>query len=246
MKYIGQSVNIHKRWLEHKRELNKRTHHNNHLQNAWNKYGEHNFIFRVIELCDKESLDYLEQLWVSKLKTLDRNFGYNIGTPGNCCMRNRKHTKESRKKMSVWRKEHTRGKLNGFYGKKHTRKTLDKISQLLKGKFAGENNPMYGKPSPMRGKKMPIESRKKMVENHANFSGENHPRSKLKEQDVKQIIEMLLNGEKSKDISIKFNVSKSCIDGIRSHKNWKYLTKGINFKHRLAETTISQSERIKV
>ena len=57
MKYIGQSINIHKRWQEHKRELNKGTHHNDHLQNAWTLYGSKNFLFTVLELCDKESLD---------------------------------------------------------------------------------------------------------------------------------------------------------------------------------------------
>lgn len=229
MKYIGQSINIHKRWQEHKRELKKGTHHNDHLQNAWDLYGEQWFIFKVIEVCDKESLDYLEENWVNIYSTMDRTLGYNIGTPGGCCMKYRHHTKKSREKMSKWRKKHTQGKDNGFYGKKHSKETLDKISRKLKGKFAGEKNPMYGKVSPMRGKSMSEESRKKMKDNHADFKGSNHPKAKLTEDDVNIIIRMFLNGYKSKDIAIDFNVSKSCIDAIRGHKNWTYLTDGINF-----------------
>ena len=203
MKYIGQSVNIRKRWQEHKRELNKGTHHNDHLQNAWTLYGSKNFLFTVLELCDKESLDTLEKRWVETLKTMDRKCGYNIGTPGNCCMLHRHHTLSSRKKMSEWRKLHTIGKDNGFYGKKHTKSTLDKISKKLKGA--------------------------------------KHPKAKLSESDVLLIIDMFMDGKTSKEIAEVFNVSKSCTDSIRGHKNWTYLTAGITFpKHRLAETTISQ------
>lgn len=203
MKYIGQSVNIRKRWQEHRRELNKGTHHNDHLQNAWTLYGSKNFLFTVLELCDKESLDTLEKRWVETLKTMDRKCGYNIGTPGNCCMLHRHHTLSSRKKMSEWRKLHTIGKDNGFYGKKHTKSTLDKISKKLKGA--------------------------------------KHPKAKLSERDVLLIIDMFMDGKTSKEIAEVFNVSKSCTDSIRSHKNWTYLTAGITFpKHRLAETTISQ------
>ena len=241
MKYIGQSINIHKRWQEHKRELNKGTHHNDHLQNAWALYGSKNFLFTVLELCDKESLDTLEKRWVETLNTMDRKCGYNIGTPGNCCMLHRHHTLSSRKKMSEWKKLHTIGKDNGFYGKKHTKSTLDKISKKLKGRFSGANNPMYGKVSPMRGKSMSDESKEKMRKHHADFRGAKHPKAKLSEGDVLLIIDMFMDGKTSKEIAGVFNVSKSCTDAIRGHKNWTYLTVGITFpKHRLAETTISQ------
>lgn len=42
-KYIGQSVNIEKRFETHKHFLNKNSHHNRHLRRAWDKYGEHSF-----------------------------------------------------------------------------------------------------------------------------------------------------------------------------------------------------------
>ncbi|MEN6292413.1 MAG: GIY-YIG nuclease family protein, partial [Methanobacterium sp.] len=47
--YYGSSKNIEKRWLRHKNELNKNKHINILLQRAWNKYGEENFIFSVVE-----------------------------------------------------------------------------------------------------------------------------------------------------------------------------------------------------
>lgn len=38
--YIGQSINIEKRLKRHLNDLRKLKHRNQHLQNAFNKYGE--------------------------------------------------------------------------------------------------------------------------------------------------------------------------------------------------------------
>ena len=57
-KYIGQSCNLRKRLSEHRRRLNcKDRHENRYLQRAWDKYGEENFIFFIIEYCDECYLD---------------------------------------------------------------------------------------------------------------------------------------------------------------------------------------------
>jgi len=47
--YIGSSVNIKRRFSQHKSTLRHNTHRNKHLQNAWNKYGEINFEFVILE-----------------------------------------------------------------------------------------------------------------------------------------------------------------------------------------------------
>ncbi|MBT9788673.1 hypothetical protein GPK90_04850 [Clostridium sp. MCC344] len=54
--YIGSSKDIFTRWKQHKAKLNKNAHVNEHLQKAWNKYGENNFIFSIVELCDLNNL----------------------------------------------------------------------------------------------------------------------------------------------------------------------------------------------
>ena len=48
-KYIGQSVDIHTRWCHHRSELKNHTHFNDYLQKSWDKYGEDDFKFYVIE-----------------------------------------------------------------------------------------------------------------------------------------------------------------------------------------------------
>ena len=46
--YIGLSIKIEDRWRYHKRSLIGNRHENQHLQNAWNKYGEDSFLFEIL------------------------------------------------------------------------------------------------------------------------------------------------------------------------------------------------------
>ena len=67
--YIGHSQDYDTRWYEHKRRLIKNRHENQHLQLAWNKYGEKAFEFIVIELVSTENLLIREQYWIDNLKS---------------------------------------------------------------------------------------------------------------------------------------------------------------------------------
>jgi group I intron endonuclease len=75
--YYGSSKDINKRWLTHKRDLNKNNHINILLQRAWDKYGGDNFIFEIVELCDVTDLLCVEQNY------LDLKPAYNIGLISN-------------------------------------------------------------------------------------------------------------------------------------------------------------------
>lgn len=84
-KYIGQTIqsNPNLRWLGHKKLLRKNCAANKHLQNAWNKYGELNFVFRVLRKAQSLSeLNLLETKYIRRYKTLNKNFGYNIFSGG--------------------------------------------------------------------------------------------------------------------------------------------------------------------
>jgi len=71
--YYGSSKNIEKRWRTHLNNLKNGKHHNAHLQRSWNKYGDNNFVFELVEECDETILLELEQ------KYLDLNPEFNIG-----------------------------------------------------------------------------------------------------------------------------------------------------------------------
>jgi group I intron endonuclease len=78
--YIGSSINLYKRLIKHKSDLNAKRHHSPVLQNAWNKYGESGFEMKVLELVsDPQSLLEIEQNWLNKVNPF-----YNIcKTAGN-------------------------------------------------------------------------------------------------------------------------------------------------------------------
>lgn len=66
--YIGSSNDIWRRWCEHKWGLKNNKHGNKHLQRAYNKYGEENFEYDVLEFCDEEvqfdkEQEYIDKYW---------------------------------------------------------------------------------------------------------------------------------------------------------------------------------------
>lgn len=80
--YIGKSKDIEKRWKEHRCELNKNYHHNKHLQSAWNKYGENNFSFAVIEECTEDILNKKEIYYIGFFNSTNDLYGYNLAQGG--------------------------------------------------------------------------------------------------------------------------------------------------------------------
>lgn len=64
--YIGSSVDIHRRWYDHKRNLNADNHRNRNLQLAWDAYGRDSFLFEVLELTEnivQKEQYYLDEYW---------------------------------------------------------------------------------------------------------------------------------------------------------------------------------------
>ena len=80
--YIGKSFDIKKRWANHRYELNKGAHVNNHLQSAWNKYGECSFEFIIIEECSEEELNNKEIYWIKTLDTYHNAYNQTEGGEG--------------------------------------------------------------------------------------------------------------------------------------------------------------------
>jgi group I intron endonuclease len=122
--YIGSTNNIRKRCNNHRSKLNNNIHENQYLQQAWNKYGENNFEFSIIEEVQDFNRIEKEIFYLNEKRSYERHIGYNF---------DKNPTDKS-------------GKNNPFYGKKHTQEVKDKIktiannrSEELKKKM-GEKN----------------------------------------------------------------------------------------------------------
>lgn len=60
--YVGSSVDVQRRWADHKRELKAGSHKNALLLAAWNQWGENSFHLEVLELVgEREDLENREQ-----------------------------------------------------------------------------------------------------------------------------------------------------------------------------------------
>lgn len=126
--YIGQTtVNFEYRINKHLFELKNNIHKNTHLQNAWNKYGEENFKFEVLQECGLEEIDELERFWIALYDSTNRNYGYNFENGGN---KNKRIHKETLKKLSEKSKRNWR---DPQYLKK---------MKIRSDKMKGSNNPL--------------------------------------------------------------------------------------------------------
>ena len=138
--YIGQSVDVKKRWTEHKHLLKNNKHDNQFLQNAWNKYGEENFKFCIVEKCaTRKQLNDRETYWK---EYFDKQHGtYNLGRTGNA----HNTSQETREKISLIQKGKkmsneskrliSKNNARGFLGKKHSKKTKKIISLKKNERF---------------------------------------------------------------------------------------------------------------
>jgi group I intron endonuclease len=154
-KYIGQADNLKRRQNAHKNSLNINKSKCVVLQNAWNKYGEENFIFKILLYCEKFFLSEYEIFFIKNMKSHISENGYNISWGGNASFKNRHHSDYSKqllreqrlgKLMSEEAKQKDResnlGDKNGFYGKIHSDETKFKMSKNH-ANFNGENNPAW-------------------------------------------------------------------------------------------------------
>lgn len=182
-KYIGQSMDIHKRWKQHKNELNKGMHRNEHLQNAWNKYGEHSFKFSVIEECGVLELDSREVYYIALFNAENRDYGYNIESGGNL---NKIISDETRAKMSLAKADYC-GSKNSFYGKHHTEETKTLLRQwwddsewscIIRQKMIENHADVSGDKNPMCGKKHTEEAKLKMSQHTEKMFGCNNPNAR--------------------------------------------------------------------
>lgn len=93
--YIGSSKNLRHRLWGHRAQLRHNKHGNEHLQRAWNKYGEENFDYCILETCDEEHQYEREQYYIDTCHP-EYNIADKVILPS--------FTEESRKKHSETRK----------------------------------------------------------------------------------------------------------------------------------------------
>ena len=98
--YIGQSVNIEKRWNRYKNLIPKDCIGQPLIYRSLIKYGVKNHIFEIIELCNKEELNKLESYYIVLYNSFNSKCGLNLTIGGT----NYLFSDISRRKMSIAQK----------------------------------------------------------------------------------------------------------------------------------------------
>lgn len=91
--YVGASSDMFRRINAHRNVLKRNESCNFYLQKDWNKYKEDSFNFGVLERVSEDRLVEREEIWILKLKSCKRSFGYNVSVGV-------KHSEKTKRKIS--------------------------------------------------------------------------------------------------------------------------------------------------
>lgn len=124
--YVGSSFDLIGRFRNHLWLMRNNKHKNTLLQRSFNKYGELDFVFDIIEEGDYLSKNHLlarEQIWISRFAYKGAELPYFNIVP----------IAGSKKGVKI-SKEHQQALLKAITGRKHTQETKDKISLANTGR----------------------------------------------------------------------------------------------------------------
>lgn len=76
--YVGQSIKCEERIKQHFRDLNRNDHENIYLQRSYNKHGNENFTWKIVEKCHQKNLDEREIYFIEYYKSMFDQNGFNI------------------------------------------------------------------------------------------------------------------------------------------------------------------------
>ena len=197
--YIGKTgMNFGDRWDSHRSLLNSGKHDNPHLQRAWDKYGQNNFEFIVIEDCNVDDLSDREKYYIKLYK--DMGLAYNIHDGGDEGYNLGKHLSDETK-----RKIGEKNRINGL-GRKASDETKLKMSESHMG--------MKYTPMSEEGKKNIQQAQQKYFEQNPK---------KLNVDDVIEIRRLHKDGLKYSEIAREYSVTCQCISDICNYKRWKQI-----------------------
>lgn len=227
--YIGQTKEKFQRryWL-HKWELNQNRHPNHYLQRAWNKYGESNFIFEVIEILPKDKIDEREKYWIEIFR--QTSGCYSIQDGGQPENLNQYISSETRKRVGEINRQR-------MMGSKLSEETKSKMSKARKGKRVYRNNDGLTDLQATKIKELLIEGKTSrdiqdimgipykpinailsnnsystvFVEGWDEFYNQHLQDIEYKKQRGKQIEQELLKGASVEELSIKYGLHKKSI-----------------------------------
>ena len=111
--YVGSAVNLRARRNRHFSYLRNNCHANRKLQNAFNKYGEENIVFEVVEIvADKYNLLEREQYYIDTLNAVKEGYNIRLIAESNLGIKYSEQSKERIRKAKSNISEETRKRMS--------------------------------------------------------------------------------------------------------------------------------------
>jgi group I intron endonuclease len=199
--YVGSSINVYKRFLRHLNDLRRGIHNNNHLQQSFLKYGEHNFYICILDYCTKDNVVFKEQFYMDLLNSTDISFGYNIELRADHTLK----SEETKQRMRLAR-----------IGKKLSNETRKKLSEIRKGK-----------PSWRKGCKLTEEHKQKIRDNAKTNPNYGNTGNKHTEETLKKISQSSTGRHKSEESKAK---QSAAIKGRKYSIDHRYKISQANYR----------------
>lgn len=178
MIYIGQTINVDRRWQAHKSFAKKPEQTGQYIHRAMAKYGIENFVYEVIACCKtQQDANETEDILISQYDSINK--GYNLVRGGHV-ISGKDHPQYGKKQSAEWkakkavssawylnapRSKEIKQKISqSLMGHTFTPETLEKMSKAKIGKSPSNkgtkgimkpNHTSFakGKPSPNKGRK---------------------------------------------------------------------------------------------
>lgn len=219
--YIGQSVDINKRWRQHKRNAQiKGREYDKYLYRAFRKYGLENFSFEVIEECPRELLNEKETYYIQYYKANDETFGYNETSGYNQPQYGFQGENHPKHKLTEEEVYYIRECYNQHYDKDEIYEEFS--NRLSEGGFhkiwLGQN---------WRNVHMDVfteENRQYYLFQRNSHPGSTNGRAKLTEEMVREIRLRKKNGESCKDVYQDYKytgITEGSFKQTWCYRNWK-------------------------
>ena len=192
--YIGSTMNFNKRWESHRRTLTQNSSRvNSHLYYAWHKYGAENFEFKILEIVE------------DKQKLIEREQFYI----------DKYEVVNNKKGYNILPFASSR------LGKQHDKYVKEKISA---SSIKMWKDPEHRERATISRNKP--ECKYKQSEARKRWWREKGYQSKktiLKESEVYEIMQLLLDGNTQQSIADIYGVTRPTISAIATRRTWKHL-----------------------
>ena len=235
--YIGSSINIYDRWREHKRELRKNKHHSTHLQSAWNKYGEENFEFIILEECNKDETLQREQYYLDTYESFNKEKGYNISKNSSAPMMGRTFSEETLVKLSEGVRNRDKScwsRGEDKFNSKFKNEDIVEIKRMITEGYKTKDIAELFQVEANTITQIKTGERWTHLKTEYDDLIEQTPRQKLIEEDVIEIKKLLIESKLNiKEIAKLYNLNFSHISAIKTLRTWKDV--GIEYNKQLEE-----------